>query len=370
MADKPDFISRDLDAIQKETIARYEELVGRKLQPAQPERLLLNTLAYRESLLRSAIQDAAVQNLVEFSTAPVLDFLADIVGVSRLAPAAATVDMEFTKVEGSGGVTVPAGTRVRSNDGEVVFATLEALDIDAGELTGTVIAEATTSGQVGNGYIAGEIENILDPESFISEATNTSESVGGSDQETDEALRERIKASPDSFSVAGPRGAYEFLAKSASASIVDVSVVTPGGGIIQIYPLVAGGIETPQAVLDAVDEIASADDARPLSDVVEVLSPDMIEYTLAVGLTLETDADEDAVQAEVESILGDLVESKYQQLGLDLTTSEVIQQARIDGVYSVSVEITGPSGVVENLAIGENEFAVSTQTTVTIDGTI
>jgi hypothetical protein len=48
--------------------------------------------------------------------------------------------------------------------------------------------------------------------------------ANGTDDETDEELRERIRLAPSQFSVAGPTGAYKFFAKSAHPSIVDVSV--------------------------------------------------------------------------------------------------------------------------------------------------
>ena len=62
-------------------------LTGRTLYPAQVERLVIDLVAYRESLTREAIQDAGKQNLVSFARAPFLDYLGELLGVRRLAGA-------------------------------------------------------------------------------------------------------------------------------------------------------------------------------------------------------------------------------------------------------------------------------------------
>lgn len=53
---EPDFIDRDPAQITSEMIAQYEEASGKKLYPAQAERLLIDLFAYRENLVRIAIR--------------------------------------------------------------------------------------------------------------------------------------------------------------------------------------------------------------------------------------------------------------------------------------------------------------------------
>ena len=45
---EPDFIDRDPAQITSEMIAQYEDASGKKLYPAQAERLLIDLFAYRE----------------------------------------------------------------------------------------------------------------------------------------------------------------------------------------------------------------------------------------------------------------------------------------------------------------------------------
>lgn len=80
----PSFVARDPAAITAEIIAQYESLTGKTLYPAQIERVLVDIIAYRESLLRVALQDAALQCLVRYARAPMLDRLGENIGTPRL----------------------------------------------------------------------------------------------------------------------------------------------------------------------------------------------------------------------------------------------------------------------------------------------
>lgn len=81
---EPNLVDRDVEAITNALVAKYEELTGKTLYPAQADRLFLDVIAYREILVRNAIQDAATQNLLEFARAPMIDYLGDLMGVYRL----------------------------------------------------------------------------------------------------------------------------------------------------------------------------------------------------------------------------------------------------------------------------------------------
>jgi hypothetical protein len=54
----------DPNLILADMVAAFQVAAGRTLQPAQVERLLINLYAYRESLVRNAIQYAGQQNLL------------------------------------------------------------------------------------------------------------------------------------------------------------------------------------------------------------------------------------------------------------------------------------------------------------------
>lgn len=363
----PQFIERDVEKITSELIALYESTTGKTLQPAQPERLLINAFAYRELLLREAIQYASLQNLVDFSAAPVLDYLGALVGVTRLAASSAQTTIRFTMSGGHGNVTIPAGTRVSSSDGQFIFATTEDTNVLTGVATVDIVCDCETAGVAGNGYTSTQVNTIIDPLAFVDSASNITTSSGGSDEETDDHLRDRIKLAPSAFSTAGPVGAYEYWAKTANSSIIDVAITQPIPGTVRIYPLMADGNTTPSPVLDAVEAICSDDKVRPLTDTVEVVAPTRGTYTLNVELTLYDEAIQSQVVATVTQNLTNFVRNKRLRLGIDIKKSQLVHEVVIDGVFDAVIKNGGVA--FTDLVAGVNEYLYCTSINVSVVGT-
>lgn len=369
MADAPIFIENDLQQIIDEMVSDYEARAGVVLQPAQVERLLINSFAYRESLVRGKIQYAGTQNLVDFSSAPVLDYLGQLLGVSRLAASSASAIIRFSIVPGHGGVIIPQGTRVATVDGAAVFVTGSDYLVPVDDVTADLVMESITEGTVGNGYAVDTIITILDPQPFLEGATNISISGGGAEQEDDDALRARIKLAPASFSTAGPRDACKYFALSASPSIIDVTVLGPPDGVppgeVHIYPLMEDGEETPETVLDAVYAAVNYEKVRPLSDLVIVTSPTSSEFEIEVELVIYTDADPASIESQVQQALDAYVLGKRQTLGQDIKRSQIIGECMIPGeVYDVNV--IQPAA---DIVLDQTSFGKCTGITVTITGT-
>lgn len=365
----PIFIETDPAKILAESVAFYESATGKILEPGQVERLVINTWAYREQLLRNAVQQAAMQNLIAFASFPILDYLAEIVGVRRLAASFAEVQIDFGIVPGSAALTIPAGLRVQSKDGKIVFQLIEPIEVPAVGISdpilivsGTCVSQ--TAGAVGNDYAPGSIDIILDPYAYLASASNSTTSSGGSNEEADESLRERVKLAPSSFSVAGPTGAYKFFARSAHPSIIDVGVQSINPGQVIVYPLSTLGLPTPTPVLDAVEAALSPDDVRPLSDEVIVTSPTLINYYIEIELTLITGVDQTEVEAEVTAALQAYADEKGAKLGLDVVMSQIIKAAQIDGKVYTSALIA--PGV--DIEVDLNEIARPLSITVSTTG--
>jgi phage-related baseplate assembly protein len=359
----PNFVSLDLAAIQSEIVADYQSRTGRTLYPAQVENILLQVVAYRELLIRNKIQGAATENLVSFSTAPVLDYLGELVGVTRLGATAASCTIRFTLVTGHGGVVIPAGTRVSSIDGRAVFLTQSATAVSSGTNTVSVVCVCTAVGTAGNGYTAGLISTILDPQAFLSSAANTNTTAGGAESEGDTALRERIKLAPASFSNAGSAGAYKFHALGANPAIVDVAVTSPTPGAVYLYPLMQDGSPTPTQILNAVFAACNADRIRPLTDTVVVQTPTRINYSLQADLTLYDYADASVIVTAVQAALQAFVDERRTQLGKDVVDTQIIRICQIEGVYSVA--LTG----FTNIIVSPTEFPFCNAINVQVVGT-
>lgn len=361
--DAPKFIEADAQQIIDDMIAQYEDMTGRVLQPAQVERLLINAFAYREYLIRSQINDAATMNLVDFSRSPFLDYLGALLGVRRLTATNAACNLHLNLVEGHGAMTIPAGVRVQSLDGQAVFATDNDVVVTVGVDGYDVSATCLMRGNAGNGYAIGAINIILDPQPYLLSASNTDATAGGADAETDDELRDRIKLAPQSFSNAGSIGAYKYFAKSANPGIIDVSITSPVPGEVHIFPLMEGGELPNSEVLAAVLEACNAEKVRPLTDTVIVDAPTVVSYAINVDLTLiNGTVATDAINA-VTAALNDYTASRMQRCGLDIVLDKVIQICMIDGVYSVDV-----SSPEDTLTVDNDEVAKCTGITVTVGG--
>lgn len=362
----PEFINRDPATIIAETVAYYESLVGRTLEPAQIETLVLQTFSYRELLNRNQIQDAAKQNLLAFARFPIIDYLGDFLGVYRLPSQASLTTIQLNLVEGHGDIVVPSGLRVQTTDGRVIFEIIEDVPVLTGNDIATVTAIAQQQGKLGNDYALGTISVILDPQPYLATAVNITVSEGGSDEETDDQLRERIRLAPNRFSNAGPVEAYKFFAASASPLIIDVAVPAQPEvpGTVRVYPLIEGLTVTPPEIIEAVEAILNADRIRPLSDTVEVISPTAVDVAIIVNLTLYESAVQSDVVPIVESNLQAFKDGRRKLLGQDVVVSQIQALSVIDGVYDAVI-----ASPVSNVVITEIQFANITSITVNVVGT-
>lgn len=368
----PQFISSDSDEILAQCQARYTAIVGKPLLPAQTEAIMIQVIAYREKLMRDAFNAGGRQMLLDFSTAPLLDFIVALVGVTRLPEQRAGCNMTYTLIAGHTGVTIPALHRVQTLDGKAVFQTTVDTFVPAGTYTATVKAFAAVAGVSSNDYAIGAVSSILDPLGFVVSAINSTATAGGSNSESDANLVARAKLAPSAFTNAGSYKAYQFWALTASPLIVDCAVLGPQEdmsilpGEVQLYPLVPGGA-TPTVILDAVYAACNADKRRPLNDLVTVLSPTGIAYDVVIGLTLYKSADFNSVSDDVSQRVNNYCQARLSQMGQDVTISQLVAIAGKDtsSVYNSVVTI---NGVTADLTITPKQYAKIGTITVNITG--
>ena len=262
----PEFVPRNPEARIAELIARYEAATGKTLYPAQPERLLIDLVAYADENVRNAVQFAGEQNLLAFAEGAALDNLAAFFGVTRLAG------------------------------------------------------------------------------------------------EEDDGLRERVRIAPESFSVAGSRGAYRFWAMSADASITDVAVVSPDPGVVRIYPLVKTGLPSAE-ILSAVLSSCSPLTVRPLCDTVEAASPEPVGYTIEAVVEPYVGFDGALARQEAENAAAAWAARTAALLGRDIVRSQIIAALSVAGVYRVTL-----STPAADRALDVHEWAACSGITVTLGG--
>src|SRR5690348_14049415 len=147
----PTFVN-DVDGLNPnlilaDMITAFQNTAGRTLQPAQVERLLINLYAYRESLVRNAIQYAGQQNLLAFAVFPMIDYLGQLLGVTRLGAQGAVTTLQFTLQNAlTLPYTIPSGTQAGTADGQFIFATSADLIVPSGVTVASVNAACITPG--------------------------------------------------------------------------------------------------------------------------------------------------------------------------------------------------------------------------------
>ncbi|HUY19263.1 MAG TPA: baseplate J/gp47 family protein [Candidatus Binataceae bacterium] len=359
----------DPNLILADMIAAFEAAAGRTLQPAQVERLLINLYAYRESLVRDAIQYAAQQNLLAFASFPMIDYLGGLLGVTRLGMVGASTMLQFTLVNPLNvQYTIAAATAVGTSDGLWSFATDSDLIITPGLTQATVSATATVGGPGSNGYLPGQINVQLNPSAQIQSVANTTVSAGGSAPETDDHYRIRIQAAPNEFSVAGPAAAYRFFALSADPTITDVQIVSPVPGTVDVYvltgPITLQPAAAPNpagvagaALLQKVQAILSADEVRPLTDTVNVYPAIEVDYQIAATVTIYSDVDPTATMAAANAAAVQFAVNQADRIGRDIVVSQIVSALSVPGVYEVTVTAPAAGQGVLSISSGPGQWA-------------
>lgn len=243
MSENYQFISTDSETLLAEFIASYESLKGTVLNPSDPERLLISWVASIYIQLSEKINYTGNQNIPSRAKAPNLDTLGEtIFGLERRGITAAITTIRFYISEAqASAVLIPAGTRVSDSGRSVTFATNSDAYVPIGSTYVDVIATCITTktvneeevniGADGNGYVAGQISTLVDVYGFYSSCANITITDGGADVPTDSEYYELLRSYMDTWSTAGPMGAYIYLAKSVSPEIADAKAIQPVAAI-------------------------------------------------------------------------------------------------------------------------------------------
>ncbi len=362
-----EFLTTDAESIKSEILTKYQEITGRSLAAGDPVRLFLLSIADIFIQQRAAVNTAAQQNLLSYAQGEYLDALGTYLSVKRLAESSAKTTIRFRLAQALANIyEIPAGFEV--TNGVVTFATDRDLEIPAGKLEGEVTATCTQSGAVGNDYLAGQISTMVIPSVFVASAENITITTGGADAESDAEFAERVRLAPNSFSVAGPSKAYIYHAKSVSSAVIDVSVVSPVPGEVDVYPLLEGGVLPTEEVLAQIRDYLSSDTIRPLTDYVQVLSPEAVPYEIVLNYWI---LDEDKPKAQfIQKAVTEAVENyrvwQQSKIGRDILPGRLVAAVINAGAARVDDASMQPAAFVQ---LTGSKVAQCTKVTVVYEGT-
>lgn len=374
------FVETDTEKIKQEVITTVEQQTGYTLAPADPRRIFLETLAYYIGLIEKQQDTTGKMNLLFFSKEDYLEHLAALLDVERLPASFAGAKVKATlSTPLNYSVTIPAGIRITAGN-EIYFSITSPIVIEQGttEAQGTV--KCTVAGTIGNGYVEGQINKIVDNLPFLVNIQNTETTTGGEDAEDDEALRERTRQAPESFSTAGPDGSYAFWTKTASPAIVDVAVYSPTPGVVHIRPLLEGGELPNGQLIEEIQKILNEKNRRPLTDKVEVSEPEQVEYNINVKYYINAnDAEQENTLKEAveKSIREDYVLWQKSALGRDIDPNQLVYFMRGAGagrievaepVYTEIIKDTSISAATTHKGDAKAQVAKESQITINYGG--
>lgn len=338
------FIPTDTDAVEALVTEVYERLTGTVVRPGSPERLFTQWVGSILVQERVLMNYAANQNIPSRAEGENLDALAELTNC-RPRPeaenAVCTVRFHISQALPSA-VLIPAGTRVTDVGGGLVWATSADAYVPIGETFADVSVRCQTTGTEGNGYVPGQINTVVDLYDYYDHCENITVSDGGADRATDEEYYELMRASMDSYSCAGAKGAYVYFAKQVSTEIADVVAASPAPGVVKLYVLMKDGTLAGDEIKSAVLAACSASEVRPLTDQVFVEDAEVVEYDVTLTYYARADAVKSAAEtiAAVQAAVDEYTAWQCARLGRDINPSHLTHLLMETGIKRV--ELTSP----------------------------
>ena len=332
----------DYEAILNEMRKKLRELLpewtGYELE-SDPANKVLEVAAYREMLLRQRVNEAARGVLITFAQGSDLDHLAAFYPEKRLEGALATFAGKLTLAAPLGmDVTIPADYRIVAKNGAVEARLMGAVTIPKGETTGSERFEIVRpAGLDANGLSYAQSWEAINPLPFVVLVEQTEVSSGGSDPEGDEAFRNRARESLHQHSTAGAYGAYRYHAQSADVRIRDTEAWSPERGHVNVAVLSSEEDGSADSImLRRVEERLSGEDVRPGTDLVTVVSAEIVPYEIQAVLELYPGVAGSPPLDEAKKRLERKV-AELHRLGCDVPRSALIAAAHVSGVKKVEL---------------------------------
>lgn len=304
--------------------------------PSAPHTVILETQAWLLAQMAYRINQVPEQNFIEF---------ARLFGIEIREATKAQTILRFTTAQAIGNVTVPSGTRVSTEDGNVVFETTANLTIVHPATTGTVAARNLV---VGHTLVASnKLTKILDNIAFIGAATNLNAIDSGTDAESLESTLDRVKRYQR-------RGERIVSTKDLEEAILEEAL--EGNGVVRAFPFVKNGefqeedsnrkIEVPghttvivmTANGENIDSLMMAKIGAVLNQCIGnqfiyVVNPQFVEFNVSVNVKLTVGTPQGAVLTAIENNLRSFYAASREQFGRKIYRSEII--AVIEGTNGV-----------------------------------
>jgi len=181
--------------------------------------------------------------------------------------------------------------------------------------------------------------------------------------ESDLDLQNRTPEAFEGLSVAGPRGAYRFYAKSADGRVLDAEVLSPKPCYVTVVVLSRenNGVAS-QELLNIVATELNDEDRRPIADRVTVQSANIINYQIEAKIYLDPYPEAEPIKAAAIAHLTSFINNKH-RIGVRINRSAIMSALHVEGVQRV--ELIKPT---QDIIITKEQASYCSGFTVKVDG--
>ena len=299
----------------------------------------------------------------------VLDNLASLLGLTRKAATKSVIASSGVTLTGTPGTVVPIGTRFSVSATGKQFELLSAVTIGGG---GTITTNATAVLTGPTAAAIGALDTIDTPVAGLSSITNTVAATVGTNEETDEELRERRSSSLSATGRATVNSLFSRIGDLDGVTSIRVienstGAVVSGQDPHSVQVVVLGG--TTQEILDEIWEskpagIATygtssgtvtdgAGDTHTVKYTVPTTVTIHIKVTLTTDSSYPTDGADQVKQQILLALANGLTESEVLQgtvtTGQGLVGEDVLSGLVVKAIYTVDGVVSHTAPLIDNV---------------------
>lgn len=330
-------MTKTMDDIYQEMKREYTQATGLVLNDSGDMALRLRAFAAQLHSLWAQAGWVRRQAFPQSADGEYLERHAQLRGIDRRSATAAEGDIEFYIDEAiSSALTIAKGTVCLTAAG-TEFLTSESGRIGPGSLSCTLHAVARIAGSDGN-VPAGSIVQMASPPPGVLGCVNMDGFSGGTDDEDDSSLRERVISSYRSL----PNGANSAFYENQALSVDGVvkAAVLPrarGIGTVDIFIATQSGLPS-EELIDQVAQLL--DSQREICVDICVAAPETVGVDISLKLEEDSGYSFDSVSAAVRAEIEKYFSGSL--LGSDILLARLGSIVfSVDGVRNYSLELPG-----------------------------
>lgn len=285
------YLTYDPEEIWTAMQQAYVEAGGDILYPGDEKEMLLRSVQSIITQAFAGVDNALRMQTIRYAVGEYLDLIGESRGCYRISAKAAGIYAQVTTTDDSENFILPVGTAMTA-DGKIYYLATQDFEISGAGQTTIIYAEADRTGNAGNAISAGNTLFLSVSNPSISSIVVTQLRTLGTEKESDEAYRDRIRTNSLTTVTTGPYKQYEGIAKAQSNYILDVKAINGGSGRVNIAVLISPDAPTAikNSILTFVEEALNDETVRPLTDFVIVNEAEAVNYTLNVEYTYDGSA--------------------------------------------------------------------------------